>query len=155
MRFSSLCMIYQLVTLFHEGKHNCSDIFIHQMLHYNIEKMSHAIDWYFLTAGFANLSEKTLTVLGHLPTGMLLSSGLFFLFWQVRQESMRSFNICHHTQLRITFISFHALLFHYCEGTQRTLLIALQCCFSLPTCCNISIWKFTELQFSEEGDQRH
>lgn len=40
--------------------------------------MLHAIDRYFLTVGFANPPEKPLFVLGHLPTGMLLSLEVFF-----------------------------------------------------------------------------
>lgn len=41
------------------------------------EKMSHATDYCFLTVGFANLLEKALHVLGHFPTGMLLSFQVF------------------------------------------------------------------------------
>ena len=131
MRFSSLCLIDQLVTLCFINGNIIALVFppIKGCTITYIEKMSHAIDWYFLTVGFANPSEKTLPVLGHLPAGMLLSLRVFFLSWQVRQESMLSFNICHHTQPKnhIHFFSCPAvsLLQRYSENTVNCTAVLL------------------------------
>jgi len=61
MRFSSLCLIDQLVTLFFINENIIALVFLSTegcTIAY-FEKTSHAMGRYFLTAGFANPSEKT------------------------------------------------------------------------------------------------
>ena len=109
-------------TIFYQWKHNCFGLFIHWRLHYSIL-------WENVTCYGPVFSDSRLCKSiwkNCLYWGICLQEccfpwEFFFLSWQVRQESMLSFNICHHTQPKnhIHFFSCPAvsLLWSYSENT--------------------------------------
>lgn len=135
--------------MFHQWTHNCFGLLAIKGC--TITYWGNAT-CYWLAFPDSRLCESTriqpLSVLGHFPTGMLIPGGV--LFFVLTGKAGKLLTSAATLSQKITLISFHALLFYYCEDIRRTLWIALQCCSPLPTCCNISIWKFTELCFSEK-----
>lgn len=135
MRFSFFCLIEQLVTLWFTNKNITAFIFlsIKGWTTAYIEKCL-----VLLTSMFQQQASQIHLKILHrgiclqeccFPWEFFVFFFFFFLSWQVRQESMLSFNVCHHTQPKnhLHFFSCPAvlLLWRYSGNTANCTAVLL------------------------------